>query len=1130
MANIADKIKTAQDKDGMLRRALERIIQLYTDKSHFVYELLQNAEDAEAKSIKFVQYPDRLEVFHDGKPFTSANLQGLCDIGKSDKVDNLNQIGEFGVGFKSVFGICDTVRLYSSPSAFRDQSRCDEAEQFAVEIVDFTRPEDIQDEDMDHSYTTRFVFPYVVGKTFSGFDSIENLNKTLSSKLQNLGITTLLFMKNLEIIEYQIRLDDSIIEGEYLLEKKIINDHCTLVSAIGVGSQENKDEEISYLKFSRAIDVGSPRTVDIAFPVSIKEDGTYECQKPKSPYVSVYFPTETESKLDFIVQGPYRTTPNRSSIPADDVDNKKLASITAMLLKDSIIELRNDKKLNMSFVKALPIDARVFQHYSLFEPLYSTVKILFSTLPVIPCKNGEYVTAKCAKIARQDKLAALLTDELLSRLVNDNQSYHWLPTFLTETNREYEICYRYLTTELRIPVIRPEDLRSFFAANPSFLPKQSDNWLVELYSILENVGAAFSKAKYENNMLTADIIKTSTGKFVSAYRKTENKQYLPNVFLPSDKIQSTEIFFVDKAIYERCRHFFDDILQLQKPNEYEYTIKDIRKRYETDYSFKEDQHIDDIKHILKYIKYDDYRDEVSRLIKDCFVVKCNDGKMRSTHSARVFLPINAEGINIEGYYRNVINTISYVDTDFYTAHGLSFQDLSTLGVKNSILVGTDVVQGTYEIGGRGRQPEWWTAGEFRWKLSLDAIRDVLKYISQHSGAKDSMLKSQAIFRTLLSNEDKLTGQVRIGGSTPNIDNALCDLVRILRGEMLRDWNGKWLFTESGELVSQKDVSKHDISVPLYGRIKSDSFVYDLLGFRKTEADEVDDLKKTIPQKQLDAFFENELRQRFGISSAELTDRYGKGTDIDDDGEPDIVYPFPVVKVKNWEALKKHAAEMLIFADPVKYDYAVRRIRVSNHDKEAKAYLHNMYRYDGVYKYACQMCHESCSSVEKAQLFNNPEAELDPMNLCLCPNCATVYKQLRYNDSLMDRFKGDILAIRQSEVSDGEQVVVPLDSHEIWFAQTHFAEIQELIKLSEQVKNGEKEEAKAESAADEGEKEGLSVYSGWVGKQITRKTDGFTGTIAKIDNDYIYVKRPNIEKLVQIQLSFVLKNNGVYKIF
>ena len=40
MSNIVDKIEIGQDLEGMLRRALERIIQLYTDKSHFVYELL----------------------------------------------------------------------------------------------------------------------------------------------------------------------------------------------------------------------------------------------------------------------------------------------------------------------------------------------------------------------------------------------------------------------------------------------------------------------------------------------------------------------------------------------------------------------------------------------------------------------------------------------------------------------------------------------------------------------------------------------------------------------------------------------------------------------------------------------------------------------------------------------------------------------------------------------------------------------------------------------------------------------------------------------------------------------------------------------------------------------------------
>ena len=60
--NIVNEVMQNQDKDGMLHRALEKIIQLYTDRAHFVYELLQNAEDAGASMVKFVQYPDRLEM------------------------------------------------------------------------------------------------------------------------------------------------------------------------------------------------------------------------------------------------------------------------------------------------------------------------------------------------------------------------------------------------------------------------------------------------------------------------------------------------------------------------------------------------------------------------------------------------------------------------------------------------------------------------------------------------------------------------------------------------------------------------------------------------------------------------------------------------------------------------------------------------------------------------------------------------------------------------------------------------------------------------------------------------------------------------------------------------------------
>ena len=1140
MSNIAAKVRTAQDKDGMLRRALERIIQLYTDKSHFVYELLQNAEDAEAKSIQFIQYPDRLEVYHDGRPFTSANLQGLCDIGKSDKVDNLNQIGEFGVGFKSVFGICDTVLLYSAPDHFREKVDSD-AVPFAVKILDFTRPEDIPEEPMPAAYTTRFVFPYTVGQTFSGFTSEKALNDTLSRKLQNLGITTLLFMKNLELIEYQILLGGEPISGEYLLDKTQINDHCLLVSALGKTEEKktdaNSEEMISYLKFSRRLQKYAQRTVDIAFPIRLDKDGSYQCIKAPSPYVSVYFPTETESKLDFIVQGPYRTTPNRSSIPAEDTDNILLAEETAILLRESILELRDAGKLNMSFVKALPIDEEKFESFDLFQPLYETISELFSTAAVIPSKSGKYVFARYAKISRQERLANVFTDDLLTQLINDGHQYYWLPTFLTETNREYKPVLDFMTYELDITVIRPEDLRTYIASNPKFLPEQTDDWLVELYGVFENIPAAFSKSRYEANMATADIVKTAAGKFVAPFRR-EEKSYIPNVFLPSPKIHSADIHFVDQAIYDRCRHFFDDILQLQKPNEYEFLIKDIEKRYERGHVTDGDQHIEDIKALLKYVKYDDYKDEVSRIIRDILVLRCTDGEMRSTHATRIFLPISPDGINIEAYYRNTNQRVYFVDLDFYSLHDIDSQKLVELGVRKSLLTGENITNGTYDTGLRGKSPEWWTVGEFRWKLSADALKDVLKYISAHPTAKDTMLKSQAIMKLLVLNEARLCGRVNIGGSmVPNLTDEPCEMIHILLGERMIGWNGKWLFTESGELVSPKDISKHDISSSIYGRIRPDSVIFELLRFKRTEADEVEDLKKTIPQEKLDAFFESELRQRYGISTADLNARYGESGHYEEVVE-EVRLPFPSLNVRSWDALRKHAAEMLIYADPVRYEERVRSIRVSNRPREAKAYLQNMYRHEGNnrFKFACQLCHDTTSSFEATEVFANPETELDPVNLCLCPNCATKYRAFRRNGELMKKVRRVFLTKNDADIEAGDYVVVPVDDDdELWFTQTHFAEIRELMTLTEEVQTTKAEPPVQTTADDESEKSGMSVYDGYKGKVIRRK-DGFVGKVTDVTTNgkdtYLHVHvigGKDTGKDTKIQLSFILKNRSVYTV-
>lgn len=275
--------------------------------------------------------------------------------------------------------------------------------------------------------------------------------------------------------------------------------------------------------------------------------------------------------------------------------------------------------------------------------------------------------------------------------------------------------------------------------------------------------------------------------------------------------------------------------------------------------------------VLKIIdekqKYEEYNDEVTRIIRDTLALRCSDGKMRSAFAVRIFLPITQDGINIEAYYRNLGQKVFFVDLDYYNLHDIGISKLVELGVRSSILVGERETEGEYYTYSRGKNPSWHTTGDFRWKLSADALRDVLKYISSHPTAKDTILKSQTIMKLLVNNEARLCGRVNIVSSVvSDLENEPCEMIRILRGERMLGWDGKWIFTESGELVAPKTISKHDISTSYYGRIKPDSIIFKLLAFKRTEADEVDDLKKMVPQDKLDAFFEMELRQRYGMQS------------------------------------------------------------------------------------------------------------------------------------------------------------------------------------------------------------------------------------------------------------------------
>lgn len=81
-----------------------------------------------------------------------------------------------------------------------------------------------------------------------------------------------------------------------------------------------------------------------------------------------------------------------------------------------------------------------------------------------------------------------------------------------------------------------------------------------------------------------------------------------------------------------------------------------------------------------------------------------------------------------------------------------------------------------------------------------------------------------------------------------------------------------------------------------------------------------------------------------------------------------------------------------------------------------------------------------------QLEQKPDVELEPLNICLCPNCATSFKELRNNKYLAERLIDSILEVSESKIEENDHISVTINDYDFWFTPTHIAEIIELLKL------------------------------------------------------------------------------------
>ena len=119
-------------------RGLQRLSkELYSKDTHFVLELIQNADDNSyhesllsasegVPALKFIVGPSSVSVLNNEVGFTEKNVRAICDVGRSTKgAHHSGYIGQKGIGFKSVFRVTDTPEIHSGGYHIRFDAKCD---------------------------------------------------------------------------------------------------------------------------------------------------------------------------------------------------------------------------------------------------------------------------------------------------------------------------------------------------------------------------------------------------------------------------------------------------------------------------------------------------------------------------------------------------------------------------------------------------------------------------------------------------------------------------------------------------------------------------------------------------------------------------------------------------------------------------------------------------------------------------------------------------------------------------------------------------------------------------------------------------------------------------------------------
>lgn len=614
----------------------------YDDRTHFIFELLQNAEDALARrhgwhgsrEVSFALTATTLRVSHFGMPFTEKDVRGICGIGESTK--DLTSIGRFGIGFKSVYAFTGCPEIHSGD------------EHFAIES--FVWPTAISAIDRKHDETI-FILPLPVGDSTAAAE--------ITAGLQRLGPRILLFLREIEEISWSVEGGPS---GHYL--RSSTGDNARKIVLIGQEHGKANVMEETWLVFSskvRASEGVSAGYVEIAFACENSEDTDVLSVRPidNSPLV-VFFPTILPTHLGFLVQGPYRTTPSRDNVPRSDSWNQYLVRETAMLLIDALRTLRGQGMLDANALRSLPLDRAKFGKGSMFAPLFEAVCGALTSEPLLPSVGGGHAPASNAKLARTQELRELIGPKQLASLFGSGAELAWLSSDITQ-DRTPEL-RQYLIRELDIAEVTPEMI--LLKLDKAFLDAQPDDWILSLYEFLNGQPALLRRLD------DVPLVRLEDGTHVTAMKNGQ-----PQAFLPSTIETGFPTVRRAVCVTDETRKLLQS-LGLTEPDPVDDVVRNVLPKYRVDEVDVSDADYEaDIRRILTAFATDSkgQREKLlTALRKTAFVmvVDVGDGSKLVSRPDKVYLATE----RLKELFSGVTNVL-LVDDSYACLRGEDIRDL-----------------------------------------------------------------------------------------------------------------------------------------------------------------------------------------------------------------------------------------------------------------------------------------------------------------------------------------------------------------------------------------------------------------------------------------------------------------------